>query len=407
MSKDIEMNYKGGQEYEVIYPSITARNIISFEGPNPLLTASTAAIYGLDETAVPDDIFVILGLGAGKYGYGITILYPDGTPASNLSVTGVTDRLGEAIITDENGYFLAVSEEQSITFSINQNYFDIQNISNKQISSTGVLTKQTIQFEYKDIGEDGYILITDSQTISFSKKYSLDVTGVGGGGGTVGASSAQITSYGFLSAGGGGGFVSTKLSNIVEKGDMISIVIGSGGTNTVMQGGTPAGMWGGGTGGATSVSQNSIQLISANGGNGGQGYLDARGNSGNVGTVNGGSGNGKGGTSIIETVYTNGTVENGVDATGYIFNESSLGLAGGGGGGGGPVRQTSSQSSPYLNGLGGAPYGARGGLFDGSRSLQLYSPTGIGGGAGGSMGNSNVTGNPGNGAAGGVYIRYY
>ena len=57
------------------------------------LSPETAALYELDDTAAPDDVFIILALGAWKYGYGITVKYPDGTPAAGLSVTGVTDRL--------------------------------------------------------------------------------------------------------------------------------------------------------------------------------------------------------------------------------------------------------------------------------------------------------------------------
>ena len=107
------------------------------------LSPETAALYELD------DMFIILALGAGKYGYGITVKYPDGTPAAGLSVTGVTDRLGKAITTDENGYFLAVSENNEISFSIKSPYFDIANISNQAVNAAGVLTRQTVEFAYK------------------------------------------------------------------------------------------------------------------------------------------------------------------------------------------------------------------------------------------------------------------
>lgn len=116
------------------------------------------ALYELDDTAAPDDVFIILALGAGKYGYGITVKYPDGTPAAGLSVTGVTDRLGKAITTDENGYFLAVSENNEISFSIKSPYFDIANISNQAVNAAGVLTRQTVEFAYKTY--ENYVLLT-------------------------------------------------------------------------------------------------------------------------------------------------------------------------------------------------------------------------------------------------------
>lgn len=52
------MNYYNGSTYEVLYPNITASNVVNFKGENPLLSDNTKTLYGLQTTATPDDIFV-------------------------------------------------------------------------------------------------------------------------------------------------------------------------------------------------------------------------------------------------------------------------------------------------------------------------------------------------------------
>ena len=283
------------------------------------LSPETAEMYGLNETAVPDDVFIILALGVGKYGYGITVKYPDGTPAAGLSVTGVTDRLGKAITTDKNGYFLAVSENNKISFSIKSPYFDIANISNQAVNAAGVLTRQTVEFVYKTY--EDYILLTTSQVMKFSRAYKLDLTAVGGGGGSTGVNTKSA-----FGAGGGGGYVDTQLDVDVDTSDELTVTIGAGGSIHYITNATTAGN----PGGHTAVDKGSIRLVSAYGGTG----------SGvNNGVPFQGTGNGNGG------VRSNSVV-NPTNGTGFIFNDASLGLAGGGGGGGSQQISTKADASP-------------------------------------------------------------
>lgn len=339
------------------------------------LSPETAALYELDDTAAPDDVFIILALGAGKYGYGITVKYPDGTPAAGLSVTGVTGRLGEAIITDENGYFLAVSENNKISFSIKSPYFDIANISNQAVNAAGVLTRQTVEFAYKTY--EDYILLTTSQVMKFSRAYKLDLTAVGGGGGSTGVNTKSA-----FGAGGGGGYVETQLDIDVDTSDKLTVTIGAGGSIHYITNATTAGN----PGGHTAVDKGSIRLVSAYGGTG----------SGvNNGVPFQGTGNGNGG------VRSNSVV-NPTNGTGFIFNDASLGLAGGGGGGG------------FLAGAGqtemkgGTPNGANGGYVDTNNNTAYRAGSagvGGGGGAGGSQQiSTKADASP--GGTGGVYIRF-
>ena len=339
------------------------------------LSPETAALYELDDTAAPDGVVIILALGAGKYGYGITVKYPDGTPAAGLSVTGVTDRLGKAITTDENGYFLAVSENNEISFSIKSPYFDIANISNQAVNAAGVLTRQTVEFAYKTY--ENYVLLTTSQVMKFSRAYKLDLTAVGGGGGSTGVNTKSA-----FGAGGGGGYVETQLDIDVDTSDKLTVTIGAGGSIHYITNATTAGN----PGGHTAVDKGSIRLVSAYGGTG----------SGvNNGVPFQGTGNGNGG------VRSNSVV-NPTNGTGFIFNDASLGLAGGGGGGG------------FLAGAGqtemrgGTPNGANGGYVDTNNNTAYRAGSagvGGGGGAGGSQQiSTKADASP--GGTGGVYIRF-
>jgi hypothetical protein len=373
---------------------LQAKNAIftlATKAPN-ILADSTKEIFGLDQSATVNDVFVVLGLGAGKYGYGITLKYPDGTPAAGLKVTGVTDRLGQAITTDENGYFLAVATTTSIKFSVNQEYFDINNITNKTINSTSIVTNQEVSFEYKTI--TNYILLQTSQQLKFSRAYKLDLTAVGGGGG--GAGGASQSSYGDFGGGGGGGRVSTVLDKQIAKDQSLKIVIGSGGSLGTFTG-TSAQQYYGGTGGTTQVFilEGMQLLVSATGGNGGNGSH----RNGNT-SLNTASGNGTGGGYTYQGAPTySGTPHPGTAGTGFIFNDQSLGLAGGGGGG-------CSNINNYNNPMsGGAPRGAQGGYARGSFDYVAVTSPGVGGGGGGGGSNSNGVARGSVGGFGGVYLR--
>ena len=359
---------------------LQAKNAIftlATKAPN-ILADSTKEIFGLDQSATVNDVFVVLGLGAGKYGYGITLKYPDGTPAAGLKVTGVTDRLGQEITTDENGYFLAVSTATSITFSVNQGYFDINNITNKKVQSTSVVTSQDVSFEYKTF--NNYVLLTSSQQLKFSRSYKLDLTAVGGGGGSTGVSTKAR-----FGAGGGGGYVRTLLDIDVSTSDIIKLAIGAGGSILYMEA-TADGY----DGGATKVEKNNVQLLLANGG-GGSGYNN------NTNSASKGIGNGNGGLSAGQENPTNGT--------GYIFNNSSLGIAGGGGGGA-FVAYVQTEGAVVMKG--GLPNGANGGLFasDTATLQDATTPEIGGGGGGGGAQQLSYKANASAGGTGGVYIRF-
>jgi len=354
-----------------------------------LLTAEVASLFGFDRTAVPNDVFMQLGLGNGNYGYLITLLYPDGSPAAGLSVVGLTDKLGDPLVTDAYGSCLAVSRDTTVTITIPEQLLDIK-AKSATFSATGLITKVTVTLEYTD----DEVTVTTSGTWKISPTVSTyDLCAVGGGGS--GAREAQGT-YRYA-GGGGGGYVSNALG-LARDDNPLVFTIGSGGAATTSTDKL------GKSGGTSSVTKNGETLVTATGGGGGTNT------DGVLGRGAGGAGNGKGGDGASvssgnqdEVMAVFNSQLRGQTATVYKFNDVSLGLAGGGGGGG-----SITWGDNNLNDLiatGGAPYGGNGRCFarDGSEYTDTAAtpPTGFGGGSGaGSNGASP-------GYQGCVYVRFH
>ena len=83
MSKNIEINIKGSNGYEVLYPQTLSQNITDlnnyYYNKDQSLTSVTASLFGLGVDAIPDDVFKIINLkfvgvecityvGTGQYG---------------------------------------------------------------------------------------------------------------------------------------------------------------------------------------------------------------------------------------------------------------------------------------------------------------------------------------------------
>lgn len=341
------------------------------------LKDSTASLIGLPNSALPDDALIALAIGVGYYGFRIKVLLSNGEPAEGLKIEGIMSLDGSDVYTDYNGVAFGKSKSPA-TISIISPFLDQKNLESTVIESTGTITDTTISLlEQTDIIE-----ITESKTVKISQATtSVDITAVGGGGGGGGGSTNQTSISALTSGGGGGGggYVTTSLGNSTLLLSELIIIIGAGGSaggkqNKVGEPGTD--------GGATSVQLLNSNVITALGGSGGRGK--------NTSGSRGGSGNGNGGG----WNQPDSTMEEAGNGTGYIFNDSSLGLAGGGGGGGG-------DTSVHA---GGTPYGGTGASYNsGSDSTDATVGTGFGGGGGGGMRVASAS----NGAPGGVYLRFH
>ena len=327
----------------------------------------TCDAIGIPHTSTPNEAFLALALGVGRYGYIITVLFPDGSPVEGATITGASAPNGGTAVTDANGMAIVVSTSTSISISIVSPWVDVQN-STASIESTGALTLYSITLPFIS---DDYLTFEESTSVRLSPfVLNFDVCAVGGGGGGGGSPSSSGNTYG---AGGGGGYVVNALGVQNKIGVPISVTIGSGGAGGVSPGTN------GGPGGTTEVSfaDGSGTIVSAAGGTFGRGAQGPQ-------TIP--TGNGNGGYS-----FPDGTRNSATNGSGYRFNDPSSGVVGGGGGG-------------FRHESGGTPFGGAGGDPNNSGS------PGQGPGGGGGAGNNGYGAESAKGGAGYqgiVYIRVH
>lgn len=242
---------------------------------------------------------------------------------------------------------------------------------------------------------------------------TIDLFLVGGGGGGGGATGVNYNGGG----GGAGGYTTTKKAIPVSPGDILSIIIGSGGSY-----GSSAYVYGsnnytsvknGTAGGVTSVTINDTQY-KANGGNGGTTFYTngsaayPAGGSGGSGGGGGGAGSsyitGSGGSNGSGGSYGNGIAGTGQGTTTYAFGESTNTLYAGGGAGG--YNYNSGHQS--IGGTGGGGNGASSAAGNGFAGTPN---TGGGGGGGSGYAASfdppvAYNYNGGNGGSGTVIVRW-
>jgi len=333
-----------------------------------LLKDVTASILGLPNTAVPDDAFLALTIGVGTYGYRVKIQLADGTPVEGATVSGIEALTGSTLVSGADGIVLGKSTSQSVTIGCTSPCIDQSAPASQSVTATGTITDVTLTLT----SITGTIIVTSSKITKVSSMAkTMDITAVGGGGG--GGGNNTKSGISIAGGGGGGGYVTTKLLVSTTPWQELTLIIGSGGA---------AGAYAetGGDGGSTTIKSAGTDLLTASGGFGGIGGQEPNA---------GGVGNGSGGYS---------GVSDGEDGVGYIFDDSSLGLAGGGGGGGG-IHPGNIGSS------GGNPYGGDGALNSTNTSNGQDATTGKGPGGGG--GGGYFAQKPAAGASGCIYIRMH
>lgn len=360
--------------YNELYPKTDAWT------KDETLSAQVASVLGLRDDYKPDDAFLGLYFGAGVYRYRVRVVLEDGTPASGCVISGIDQIQGLSLTTDEQGYVLGKSVNQSVTIKCVSGYIDQAPPSDTKVTSTGTLTDVILTLTKNSD------LIT--QTTSVTKKIShlaktMDVTVVrGGGGGRV--SNAPHYDNGYGGGGGGGGNIETVLNLALDSFVNVDLKfnVGAGGSPNTSKTSKF-------TGGTTQISHGDINIISVTGGES-RGYGDTP-SSGSVvkrgNSINGGvGGDGCVNDSVLPT--------NGKNATSFIFNDASLGLARGGGGGGGWNQTTT------LDPNGGSPYGGTGT----SHSVPAENGRRYGGGGGGGGWWSTAAGS---GHSGVMYLRFH
>lgn len=358
--------------YNELYPKTDAWT------KDETLSAQVASVLGLRDNYKPDDAFLGLYFGAGTYRYRIRVVLEDGTPVQGSTISGVQAIQGQSLVTNEQGYVLGKSTSQSVTVRCTSPFVDQTVPDALTVNKVGVITDIVLTL----------VPITNTLTITSSSSYklsnflkSIDVTLVGGGG----------AGGGMSGSGGGGGYVETLLGCDTTLSKNISFVIGSGG---VYDSSTANG----GDGGITQFKVSNLVKLTANGGKGrnkgpSKAYSTTR--------TLGGIGNRDGRTSgyCNDNWKTFVARSNGISGSGYIFNDSSLRLAGGGGGRGGSDRRLD------VICYGGSPNGGKSASGEddaGQNGIDFG-----GGGGGGSSRTTYYNPNGGNGGSGGAYLRFH
>lgn len=214
--------------------------------------------------------------------------------------------------------------------------------------------------------------------VGYSK---ADIFCVGGGSGNMPSYGGN---YGNDGCGGGGGYTKTVIGTAISSGQVLQVVIGSGGSGVA--------------GGVSSVTRSGASLCSAaggtnthngsyanagmNGGSGGGAAMMGSGYNGGAGGTNGGNGG--------ATNYSGGKGQ-GSTTRAWGSSTGTLYAGGGGGGGGG---SGSSYTAGGAGGAGGGGAGGRGGYrvyagddeysyYNGANGVAGTANTGGGGGGGG------------------------
>lgn len=358
-----------------------------------LLKDSTAALLGLGTDAVPDDAFVALVLGQGVYGYRVRVQLADGTPVEGATVSGIQPLTGSTLVTGADGTVLGKSTSASVTIGCTSPDIDQKAPAAQAVTKTGTITDVTLTLE----NITNMLTIASSKTVKISPlAKTVDVTAVGGGGGGGGGIS---NSYG--GGGGGGGYITTELAVDLSKTTQISILVGAGGVGAITDSSPRPDNWHEASDGGNTTVQLSSKIITASGGKKGESKLI--GDSAPYVAAKGGAGNGSGGGGSLNVNESVAFASGGENASGYIFNDPSLGIAGGGGGGGGGYINSSHSS---IGANGGAPNGGTG-TCQSTTNTNSNGKSFGGGGGGTDCKLDSAYGFGGAGGAGGVYLRFH
>lgn len=326
-----------------------------------LLTDATAALYGLDATAVPDEVLERISrmFPANMGVLTVYIASAGGSPIDTM--IRITPAINEEtdFVTLPNGRFSIFAPPGTYTVSIVNSPFIITSDSAKSVTVTaGCFVQTSFTVEWVDSGK---AYIEESRTLYVPEHLTdIDLCAIGGGG-----SGATETNNSGVATGGAGGYLKNMFSANLG-GKMLSITVGAGGERA---GGN------GNAGGATTVKSNGSAILNAPGGGGGK---SAR--SGNVAGADGGSGSGgvyggvcyNGGSNGSNGGGSNGG--KGQGTTTREFGEASGTLYCGGGG--------SMNFGNHTDSAGGAGGGGDG-VYGGNTSAIVYGGDGTAYGAGG------------------------
>lgn len=338
-----------------------------------LLKNTTAALVGLDGSAVPDDMLYALAWKAfkGTNLIALTVLDADGVPLDGVKLSGVAGLDGSELITDGGGA-VRIPITANLNVTLTTDYLDIQRTVTQAIvyDADKFLQTITVTMPYVDTSEILYVAVSGNYRVR--KRRNALCCAVGGGqGGYNGAGGSVGGSPPPGGRGGNGGTVTGKKAN-----QEFTLIPGTLYECSVAAGGSP----GGGLGGETSFA-----TLSSGGGTAATAPLMDESLLNRYGSGVGGRGGDGGGAS------NNG-------------GNGSAGTGNSGGGGAGGAGGRSSGTGYTGSGGSGGPYGGNKGEGTGQSTTNSRGGFGYNGGAGGyggCGGGGGGGGGSGNGAGSG------
>lgn len=189
------------------------------------LKSYTKKLLGIPESSSPDDAFLALYVGVGKYAYRVKVQFVDGTPVTGAIISGIDAIPGKNLTTGDDGIVLGISNNTIVDIDCASPYIDQKAPDTQHVTSTGTVTDVTMTLT----NETGLITIASSKTINKSQisKFvkSIDLAGVNGG--QDGGSSNYSAGGHFNNNIGGAGGSSGYTKNVSIPNTNLTFVIGS------------------------------------------------------------------------------------------------------------------------------------------------------------------------------------
>ena len=347
-TKNILMQEFNGTDYDFLFPETDAYT------KEETLNNMVKKYLKLDDVSTPSDAFLKLIFGVDAKLYQVKVIFPDGTPASNINIGGLTAPSGFNMKTDDNGQVIRKNTSANPTITAYTRFLDYKTTQTIAQTVNNGITNVVITLEEQPLNE---VLYLDSSVSNYSVRRNtikyIDWTVQGGG--QAGSSSLSGQSWG-VGLGRKGGKTGHALNISISPQDIISVSVPRTSNIEVLN--------------KITINNNSYPQEEA--------PLD------------------------------------GINNPNYIFNEQALGRSGGGDGGNGNLEQDYKDGQVSVDPAGN-PNGGQGGLvvhyhYTGENRVWNNGragtfPRGGGGRAARSNVGEDVTATAGSGSAGRVYYR--
>lgn len=225
-TKNILMQEFNGTDYDFLFPETDAYT------KEETLNDMVKKYLKLNDVSTPSDAFLKLIFGVDAKLYLVKVIFPDGTPVSNINIGGLTAPSGFNMVTDDSGQVIRKNTSTNPTVTAYTRFLDYK--TTKVVAQTvdNGITNVIITLEEQPLNE---VLYLDSSVSNWSVKREIikyvDWTVQGGGesGGAITTQYTRIQSYG-----GKGGKTGHALNVEIPLQNTINVIVPSSGSREVI-----------------------------------------------------------------------------------------------------------------------------------------------------------------------------